>query len=82
MKITRADGKQVYTVEDAKVLLQTAQSAFEDVEQAYRQASHVRTAALNNLNDAQKAFDAAVNDLRGFAPSGSRWKTIPNDEIT
>lgn len=75
MKVIRSDGKQAYSIDDAKVLLSIAQSEFEVAEGDYRQASRVRTAALNKLNDAQKAFDAAVDDLRGFAPAGSDWKT-------
>jgi len=74
MKVIRADGKQAYSIDDARVLLSTAQSEFEAAEQEYREASKVRTASLNKLNDAQKAFDAAVDDLRGFAPDCSDWK--------
>lgn len=36
-------------------------------------ARRAESAALNELNNAQKEFDAAVAALRDAAPSGSDW---------
>ena len=79
MKVIRADGKQAYSIDDAKVLLSTAQSEFETADRNYREVSRAGAEALNRLNDAQKAFDAAVDDLRGFAPDGSDWKSTRHE---
>lgn len=38
-------------------------------------ARNATTDALNKLNQAQKAFDAAVESIRDAAPFDSDWKT-------
>lgn len=75
MNVVRADGNKVLSIEDASTILANTQQEFERLDAIYREASHARTGALNRLNAAQKAFDAAVCDLRGFAPTGSDWKS-------
>lgn len=74
MKIVRADGTQVLSIEDGNALIWALQGEFEREDALYRRACEARTAALNKLNVAQKAFDAAVANLRRLAPSGSDWK--------
>lgn len=75
MKVKRADGSDAHTIEDAKALLEAGERAFRIADDAYQNAASARTAALKQLDWAQHAFDAAVSDMRGFAPEGSRWKT-------
>lgn len=53
--------------------LAEAMSEFEGAEQAESFARNRCTAALNKLNQAQKAFDEQVAALRGGAAQGSDW---------
>lgn len=59
---------------DAATKLSIARSDFESADIAYRRISSERTAATNRLNDAQKAFDAVVAEMRKEAPRDSDWK--------
>ncbi len=75
MRVLRQDGKQALSLEDAKALLEAAQSDYMQCNDVYQHAYRNRSESLQKLNDAQKAFDASVNDLRGFAPPESKWKS-------
>lgn len=59
---------------DAEVMLKRAQEEFTLADDSYRQASSVRTGALNRLNNAQRAFDTAVAVVKSKPPSESDWK--------
>lgn len=61
-------------LKDAAEKLAQARLAFENADSEYRGASNKQTDALNKLNTAQKAFDAAVEALRREAPPASDWK--------
>lgn len=74
MKVIRDNGQQAHKVVDAEALLAAAMGEWEGAEAIYRAALENQAAARNKVNDAQKIFDAAVNDLRGWAPPGSLWK--------
>lgn len=54
--------------------LAMARSEFESADVAYQRASRDRTTATNRLNEAQKAFDAVVAEMRKDAPRDSDWK--------
>jgi hypothetical protein len=54
--------------------LSEASEAYLTAEAAEREARMRATEARNRLNDAQKAFDAAVTKLRDSSPAGSDWK--------
>lgn len=58
--------------------LQDARVAFDRAHERYQSASNDRTAALNRLNDAQKAFDAEVSKIRKDAPRDSDWQQSRN----
>jgi len=60
-------------ISDAENKLREATTRFNQADQKYRTASSERTAALNAVNDAQKAFDKALGDLRGSAPVDTDW---------
>lgn len=54
--------------------LQAATAAYEvaaDKETATRMAA---TTALNNLNRAQRHFDAVTEEIRGLAPGRTDWR--------
>lgn len=53
--------------------VEEAQAAYDEAAAAERAASSRETQARNNLNNAQKAFDAAVSKLREAAPRQSDW---------
>lgn len=53
--------------------VEEAQAAYEEAAAAERAASSRETQARNNLNNAQKALDAAVSKLREAAPRQSDW---------
>lgn len=50
-----------------------AEEAFRAARQRAESAALDEATALNWLNDAQKAFDAGVADLRKSAPGGTGW---------
>jgi hypothetical protein len=52
-----------------------AKDGFNSADFSYREASRIRTDALNRLNEAQKKFDSAVSNYRALAPHGSDWKS-------
>lgn len=76
MKIIRADGVQFYTLDDARAILLTAIRAFGASDAAYREAALTWESSMNNLNEAQRAFDAACQDFRVNAPVGSVWGSV------
>jgi len=53
--------------------LDDAQEGFREADASYEAARHARTAAINKLNAAQKAFDDAVIAVRKGAPWDSNW---------
>jgi hypothetical protein len=59
---------------DLEGSLRMAETRFYEASEKSRCAQREETAALNALNDAQKAFDVAVNNVR-LAASGGDWKT-------
>lgn len=54
--------------------VKTAQLKYEDAKFAEECARSRATEALNNLNAAQKALDAAFDELRDEADNASGWK--------
>lgn len=61
------------SLENAAKGLRQRRAQFAEAEQVYKDASRARTAALNVLNDAQKAFDAAVLREKEKPPFDSNW---------
>jgi hypothetical protein len=61
--------------------LSEASEAYLTAEAAEREARMRATEARNRLNDAQKAFDAAVTKLRDSSPAGSDWKRGPVEAV-
>lgn len=51
-----------------------ALSEFENAQRSLQTAHSRETAALNKLNAAQRALDAAMDDIRKHAPRQSDWK--------
>lgn len=58
--------------------LREATERFAHSDREYRTASSNRSVALNNLNEAQKALDAAIGRYRSSAPPESDWKQRHN----
>lgn len=54
--------------------LKGAQERYEELNTEYCALGRRRTDALNVLNDAQKALDAALAALRKGAPADSDWR--------
>ena len=65
-----SETKDLTTLTEA---LDAARVAYEEAELAESQARSRRTAALNRMNDAQKAFDKAVGAIRAKGPRDSDW---------
>lgn len=71
------------SVEDRARILNEASSRVTDAIEALQEArerlevaGREETSAINQLNEAQKAFDAALTEFRGqTAPRGSDWCT-------
>jgi hypothetical protein len=61
------------TIEAAHEGLKKAQELYDDAHNAYEAARSRETNARNELNRAQKAFDAAVADVKKNAPWNSDW---------
>jgi hypothetical protein len=61
------------TIEEAHERLKMAQKLYDDAHNAYEAARSRETNARNELNRAQKAFDAAVADVKKNAPWNSDW---------
>lgn len=61
------------SLEEKKQKLEEAQRNYEIAQAGYDHANSERIAALNSLNDAQKAFDSAVDAVREKAPRESDW---------
>jgi hypothetical protein len=61
------------SVENCAKKLADAQEAYDQADAAYQAASRERADRTNILNAAQKAMDAAVDELRSAAPWGSDW---------
>lgn len=62
------------TVEQAARELEVALSGYDSARGEAARHRNLETDALNRLNAAQKAFDAAVAALRKTAPLGSDWQ--------
>lgn len=63
---------------DIATLAEALKKADEEYVAAKKEESFARNAAtdaLNKLNQAQKAFDAAVESIRDAAPFDSEWKS-------
>ena len=76
-------GKQALTLEDAVAGLKLAREKFDAAHSEAEAARRAETNTLNDLNNAQKAFDAAVGDVRSDAPWNSDWhrKAKPTHEV-
>ena len=61
-------------LEEARKELDEARARFDGADSEERFARSKRTTALNELNRAQKKFDAAVAAIRENAPRDSDWK--------
>lgn len=61
-------------IEDLAKAVREAQEAYDDAEREARRARNKETDALNRLNEAQRAFDSAVDSMRKSAPRASDWK--------
>lgn len=57
----------------AKKTLDAARKEYDEAHSRYENARRVETNARNNLNEAQKAFDTAVADVKKDAPWDSNW---------
>lgn len=51
-----------------------ATKAYENAAQEVRAAEMQQRAALNRLNEAQKAFSKQINEFMSHAPSNTDWK--------
>lgn len=60
-------------IADAENRLREATGRYNTADAANRKTSSELTAARNQLNDAQKAFDQCVASLRSSAPRGTDW---------
>lgn len=69
------------TLAELASALTEAQDSYEDARQKASHASHSATSALNRLNDAQKAMDGAIAELRNNAPRDSNWKSSAGERI-
>lgn len=58
---------------DLEVELAGARNQYEEARERASVASREETIALNRLNQAQKAFDERVRELRAEAPARSDW---------
>lgn len=68
-------------IEKAAQNLNEAKGAYEAADFAYQHASGERTSALNRLNQAQKCFDSAVQEIKKDTPAGSDWARINNAQF-
>jgi indole-3-glycerol phosphate synthase len=57
-----------------------ARKKYEDFKTEEARASRDTTSALNALNEAQKAFDAAVAEIKKAAPRDSDWKRAEREK--
>jgi exonuclease VII small subunit len=72
------------TLNDLSVDLNAAMNAHAEAEEQSKAADRNLTAARNRLNAAQKALDAAVDELRSKAPWNTEWhsKRHPGHPVT
>jgi hypothetical protein len=73
MNILRPDGQQALTIEDAKAKLEQATRDYAAARFRYEECSREESRAMTALNDAQKAFDRSVADIKSAAPARSDW---------
>ena len=66
-------GKKALSMEDALLALKNARQKYDEVHAEMESVRRAETNALNVLNDAQRAFDAAVGDVRADPPWNSDW---------
>lgn len=72
------------SIASLEVEIVEATIAYESARAEGQAARKRETAALNRLNNAQKEFAKAVDELRSIAPVGSDWRTSKDrgrDEI-
>lgn len=65
-------------LQDAIIELDNAREAHDSARAEAKQASSREISARNRLNDAQKAFDAAVAEIKKDAPWDSNWHSQKN----
>ena len=58
-------------------ILNEAKAAFDDAEREESVARSKSVEALNNLNQAQRAFDKLIHEIKEAAPYRSDWKSYP-----
>jgi hypothetical protein len=66
-------------VNEVATELVDALAAYEEASTEESSARHKKTDALNRLNNALKAFDKTVSDLRSSAPRESDWRRVGGD---
>ncbi len=71
--------KEELSIEQAKLNLDMASSDWQEKYDQSRAASRAETAALNNLNNAQKAFDKVVDAIREDSTQRSEWNRKRNE---
>lgn len=69
------------TLAEKAEAVEVARRRFEDAEAAESIARSEKTSALNALNAAQKAFDAALEVFKKAAPRESDWSRQEIDTI-
>ena len=83
MRVLHADGIPALTIADAISKLKLARADYDVAHQESELARKSETMALNLLNDAQKAFDRAVDAERADPPWNSDWhqRRQPKGEV-
>ena len=71
--------KEELSIEQAKKNLDIASNRWQEKHDQSRAASRAETAALNNLNNAQKAFDKVVDAIREDSAQQSEWNRKRNE---
>lgn len=60
-------------IENCAKALAKANAEWSEINQRKQAVDREMTTAINKLNEAQKSFDEAVNELRANAPWNSDW---------
>ena len=69
-------GEKAVSIDYAKATLRDAQKRYEKAKAESDAARRIETDALNEVNKAQRVFDAAVSDVRAQAPKDSDRKRV------
>lgn len=77
MHVKQPNGLPVRTLAEAHAAVQAATDAYAVAKGNADHARKSETAALNELNNAQKVFDNAVQAERSAAPNQSDWRMTP-----